>query len=128
MSRNHFKLVGLGEAVCVTAPDGSKVDILAACDRGSMERFSLAPGLMSKAVRHRSVEELWYVIAGSGEMWHSDGTSEDVIDLAPGVSLAIPANVSFQFRSRGPGAFEAIGVTMPPWPGMEEAEFVPGKW
>lgn len=124
----HFTTVSLSDALRVTAPDGSQVDILAAGTRGSMARFSLGSGLVSKAVRHRSVEELWYITSGAGEMWRADGTGEQVVALTPGVSLTIPPGVSFQFRSLGPGTLEAIGVTMPPWPGMDEAEFVAGKW
>ncbi len=125
---DEFTTIDLSRAVRVTAPDGSQVDILAACARGSMARFSLDPHLASKAVRHRTVEELWYIVAGSGEMWRDDGTNSTIVALSPGVSLSIKAGVSFQFRSHGPGALEAIGVTMPPWPGMDEADFVPGIW
>jgi len=117
----------LEEAPSVTAPDGSLVHILAACARGSMARFALDPGCTSKAVRHRTVEELWYVIGGHGEMWRS-GETTIITSLAPGVSLSIPAGVSFQFRASGETPLHVIGVTMPPWPGMDEAETVPGYW
>ncbi|MCB1484542.1 MAG: cupin domain-containing protein [Hyphomicrobiaceae bacterium] len=123
-----FSPVELSKAVTVTAPDGSRVDILAQNAHGSMARFSLDPHTVSKAVRHRTVQELWYIVAGIGEMWLSDGTGEEIIALAPGLSLSIPTGTSFQFRSLGDVPLEAIGVTMPPWPGMDEAEFVPGKW
>lgn len=124
----QFTTVSLTGALRVTAPDGSQVDILAASARGSMARFSLGSGLVSKAVRHRSVEELWFITSGSGEMWRADETGEEIATLSPGMSLAIPPGVSFQFRSHGAGVLEAIGVTMPPWPGMDEAEFVKGHW
>ncbi|MGE0053891.1 MAG: cupin domain-containing protein [Hyphomicrobium sp.] len=123
-----FSPVELSKAVTVSAPDGSRVDILAQNGRGSMARFSLDPHTVSKAVRHRTVQELWYIVAGIGEMWLSDSTGEEIIALAPGLSLSIPTGTSFQFRSLGDAPLEAIGVTMPPWPGMDEAEFVPGKW
>lgn len=123
-----FVTVPLANAFRVEAPDGSQVDILAACARGSMARFSLAPRLVSKAVRHRTVEEVWYFIAGTGQMWRSDGVHEEIIDVAAGLSLSIPVGTAFQFKSTGTTPLEAIGVTMPPWPGMDEAEFVPGTW
>src|SRR5262245_32644925 len=53
----------------VVAPDGSDVRILLQTSRGSMAHFELAPGRTSKAVRHRTVEEIWFVLAGRGEMW-----------------------------------------------------------
>ena len=121
-------VVRLADAVRVEAPDGSQVDILAGSERGSMARFSLASGLVSKAVRHRTVEELWYFIAGGGHMWRSYAGREDIVEVTPGLSLSIPVGAAFQFKSTGPGTLEAIGVTMPPWPGADEAEFVAGKW
>lgn len=123
-----FKTVDLRDAQTVTAPDGSEVKILAASGRGSMARFSLEPGRVSKAVRHRTVEELWYFIAGKGQMWRSDASRSEIVSVHPGLSISIPVGTSFQFRSDGAVALEAIGVTMPPWPGLEEAEFVPGLW
>lgn len=110
------------------APDGSDVRILCAAARGSMALFRLAPGAVSRAVAHRSVEELWYVTRGRGRMWRRDSANERIVDLAPGVSIAIPAGTSFQFRSDGDEAIEAVGVTMPPWPGMDEAYPVEGIW
>ncbi|MBK6928747.1 MAG: hypothetical protein IPH15_14915 [Comamonadaceae bacterium] len=46
----------------------------------------------------------------------------------PGTSLSIPLGTSFHFRATGSTPFAAVGVTMPPWPGMDEAEFVVGPW
>jgi mannose-6-phosphate isomerase-like protein (cupin superfamily) len=112
----------------VTAPDGSHVRILCALERGSMAHFTLAPGMVSKAVRHRSVEEIWYIIAGAGQMWRGNAGGESIVDLQPGLSLTIPAGTSFQFRSAGYSELEAVAITMPPWPGTDEAELVDGVW
>ena len=109
----------------VLAPDGSEVRILAATERGSMAHFRLPSGGVSKAVRHRTVEEIWYVLAGQGEMWRSD---VGVCACAPGVSLTIPVGVAFQFRCLGASPFDAVAITMPPWLGEAEAEFVDGIW
>lgn len=126
--QEFFKTIAITDAMTVSAPDGSDVKILAASPRGSMARFALEGGLVSKAVRHRTVDEIWYVTRGEGEMWLSVGTREKIVKLSPGLSLAIPVGTSFQFRNLGAEPLEAIGVTMPPWPGMDEAEFVEGKW
>jgi mannose-6-phosphate isomerase-like protein (cupin superfamily) len=111
-----------------TAPDGSEVRVLCATPRGSMALFTLASGMISKAVAHRSVEEIWYVTRGRGRMWRRDTTREEVVEIVPGMSLAIPAGTRFQFRCDGDEPIEAVGVTMPPWPGMDEAEIVEGIW
>jgi mannose-6-phosphate isomerase-like protein (cupin superfamily) len=110
------------------APDGSEVRILAATGRGSMALFTLPPGAVSKPVAHHSVEEVWLVISGAGRMWRKLGNLEETVALQPGVSLAIPAGAHFQFRNDGAEPLDCVGVTMPPWPGMDEAYEVDGIW
>ena len=110
------------------APDGSEVRLLSATSRGSMARFTLHPGSVSKAVAHRTVEEIWYITAGGGRMWRKTGECEEVIELTAGCSLTIPTGTNFQFRCDGSSPLEAIAVTMPPWPGADEAYAVAGPW
>jgi mannose-6-phosphate isomerase-like protein (cupin superfamily) len=115
-------------APVVTAPDGSEVRVLCATERGSMIRFTLQPGGVSKAVAHRTVEEIWYVVSGAGRLWRKLGDQEEITDLAPGLSLTIPPGTQFQFRNDGDAPLQIIGVTMPRWPGDEEAYFIRGAW
>ncbi len=114
--------------VDVLAPDGSEVRVLLALSRGSMAHFRLPSGQVSRAVRHRTVEEIWYILSGHGEMWRSVGAQQEIIALTPCLCLTIPAGVGFQFRSHGDEPLAAVAITMPPWPGESEAEFVEGKW
>ena len=93
-----------------------------------MAQFRLAPGCVSIAVVHRSVEEIWCFTAGQGRLWRKLGAHEDVTDVRAGVSIAIPVGAQFQFRNESDTALEAIGVTMPPWPGSDEAMPVNGIW
>ena len=123
-----FATVTRAAAPDVIAPDGSEVRLLAASPRGSMAQFTLPPGAVSKAVAHRTVEEVWLVIRGEGRMWRKLGNAEETVALKPGVSLAIPVGAHFQFRNDGAEPLECVGVTMPPWPGMEEAYGVAGVW
>jgi mannose-6-phosphate isomerase-like protein (cupin superfamily) len=112
----------------LVAPDGSDVRVLLATPRGSMAHFELAAGHASDAVRHRSVDELWFILSGSGEMWRRHDAREDIVALEPGVCVSIPAGTHFQFRASGAAPLQAVGVTMPPWPGPQEAVPVTGKW
>lgn len=93
-----------------------------------MAHFELAPGQVSRAIVHRTVDEVWYVVAGRGEMWRADNEGAETVALEPGVCLTIPVGTRFQFRATGNAALAAVGVTMPPWPGEDEAVFVPGAW
>lgn len=112
----------------VIAPDGSEVRLLSATVRGSMAQFRLAPGQVSKAIVHRTVDEVWYVSAGRGRIWRKSGSHEMITQLEPGLSLNIPVGTAFQFRCDGDTSLDIIGVTMPPWPGDGEAQFVDGVW
>lgn len=112
----------------VVAPDGSDVRVLLRTANGSMAQFELAAGRASDPIRHRSVEEIWYVLSGTGEMWRSQGEKEEVVALVPGTCVTIPLGTHFQFRAAGTESLSAVGVTMPPWPGDDEAIPVAGKW
>jgi mannose-6-phosphate isomerase-like protein (cupin superfamily) len=124
----EFSTKILGSVIDAMAPDGSEVRILAAARRGSMAHFKLPPHSIARAVAHRTVEELWYFVGGRGRMWRRLGRQEETIAVFPGVSLSIPTGTCFQFRCDGDAPLEAIGVTMPPWPGEDEAYEVTGAW
>ncbi len=123
-----FATLALADAPLVKAPDGSDVRPLLALSGGSLAHFELAPGKTSLAVAHRSVEEIWFVIGGRGEMWRKQAEREEVVALQAGLSLTIPRGTSFQFRSFGPQPLAMVAITMPPWPGENEAYEVESKW
>lgn len=110
------------------APDGSEIRLLAATNRGSMVHCTLQAGEVSVAVAHKTVEEVWYVLAGKGQVWRKCGEVEQVVEVAPGVSLSIAVGTHFQFRAAADEPLCFIIVTMPPWPGDQEAYPVPGCW
>jgi len=119
----------LGATPDAMAPDGSEVRLLANGERASMAHFRLPPGAVARAVRHATVEEVWYFVAGRGRMWRKDETGEEVLEVYPGLSLDIPLGTAFQFRCDGDAPLEAVGATIPPWPGPDEAIFVDdGPW
>ena len=124
----HFETKVLPDKPDVTAPDGAGVRILLNLKGGSMAHFELLAGQTTAAVAHRTVEEIWYIVAGQGEMWRKQDHREEIVALAPGICLTIPLGTHFQFRSTGHEPFTAIAVTMPPWPGEDEAYPVAGKW
>ena len=70
----------------------------------------------------------FFFLSGRGEMWRRRGDDEAIVLVEAGVSVSIPVGTSFQFRSLGTEPLQAICVTMPPWPGMDEAYEVDGLW
>ena len=112
----------------LVATDGSDVRILLALAGGGMAHFELKPNRTSKAITHRTVEEIWYFLSGHGQMWRSQNGQAAVVDVYPGVCITIPLGTHFQFRSLGDQPLAAVAVTMPPWPGDGEAVVVTGAW
>jgi mannose-6-phosphate isomerase-like protein (cupin superfamily) len=122
----EFTTMRLPATVTEVAPDGSDVRVLLTLDAGGLAHFELGPGRISKATRHRSVEEIWYFVGGRGQMWRSQDGRTEIVDVDPGTCLTIPLGTAFQFRSLGFEPLAAIGATMPNWPGPGEAMFVDG--
>jgi mannose-6-phosphate isomerase-like protein (cupin superfamily) len=118
----------VSEQRVVHAPDGSEIRELGRVAGGSLAHCRLPAGRLTIAVRHRTVEEVWYFLAGRGEVWRRDETAEEVVEVQPGAALTIPAGVAFQFRSSAGADLEFVLITMPPWPGPDEAEHVVGPW
>lgn len=123
-----FDTKQLSSAPDAIAPDGSEVRLLCRTERGSMAQFTLPPRLVSRAVAHRTVEEVWCFVSGHGRMWRRLGGRDEVTDVGPGTSIAIAVGTQFQFRADGDKPLVAVGVTMPPWPSEEEAYAVEGYW
>ena len=119
----------LPEEMDAPAPDGSEVRLLCTTTRGNMAHFLLPAHQTSKAVAHRTIVELWYIIGGVGEMWMKCGSDQqDVKILRKGVSLSTTVGTHFQFRNTGSEPLEIVGVAIPAWPGDGESYDVEGKW
>ncbi len=110
------------------APDGSQIRLLVLTERGSMVHCTLAPGQITRAVRHRTVDEVWFCLAGSGQLWRRSSNTSEIVDLAPAMAISLPVGTEFQFRTVGDDPLEVVITTMPPWPGEQEAVPVQGVW
>jgi mannose-6-phosphate isomerase-like protein (cupin superfamily) len=127
-AKRPFETKTLGAAIDAVAPDGTAVRLLPSLAGGSMAHFELPAGGVSHAVTHRTVEEIWFVVSGQGSIWRSLGSVERIDPLAPGTALTIPLGTAFQFRAEGALALAFVAITMPPWPGMDEALPAQGPW
>src|SRR5579864_7533935 len=112
----------------VLAPDGSEIRLLVQTARGSLVYCTLAPGQVTAAVRHRTVEEVWFCTSGTGELWRRSSQAEEIVGLVPGLAATIPLGTEFQFRATSAAPLEILITTMPPWPGADEAIAVDGIW
>jgi mannose-6-phosphate isomerase-like protein (cupin superfamily) len=123
-----FETKTLGAGVDAIAPDGTAVRLLLSLAGGSMAHFELPAAAVSRAVTHRTVEEIWFVVCGQGSIWRSQEGVERIDPLEPGTALTIPLETAFQFRAEGASALSFVAITMPPWPGMDEALPAQGPW
>jgi mannose-6-phosphate isomerase-like protein (cupin superfamily) len=112
----------------VVAPDGSFVRVLLSARGGSLAHFELPAGETSTAVVHQTVDELWFVLSGAGELWRRHVLEEAIVPLSAGVCVGIPVGTQFQFRAGDSTPLRILGVTMPPWPGGDEARRTSGCW
>lgn len=112
------------------APDGSEIRFLIdqrhRASAASMVEVTLPAGQVSRPVQHQTVEEVWYILEGQGRVWRcsSDDDPWDVgpVAVAPGDALAIPTGWRFQFSAAEEGPLRFLCVTIPPWPGLDEAQ------
>ena len=110
------------------APDGSEIRLLLKLKGGEVAHCTLPVGKTSKAVKHKTVEEIWYILEGKGEMWREPNCELKVVELTPNVCLTIPVGTHFQFRNTGTVPLKILLTTMPPWPGEDEVVSVEGIW
>ena len=111
------------------APDGSEIRLLLNeshyASSGSMVEVTLPAGQVSRPVYHRTVEELWYILEGRGQVWRcppdADPSGTEPAAVEPGDALTIPTGWSFQFSADAGAGLRFLCVTIPPWPGADEA-------
>lgn len=118
----------LGPEIDAIAPDGSEIRLMAETARGSFVHCTLPPGGVSKAVRHRTIEEVWYFLSGDGEVWRALDGAESCVPVSAGTALTIPTGAHFQFHNSGSEPLCFVIATMPPWPGDAEAVRVADHW
>ena len=125
--------VGRAAGDVIVAPDGSQVRLLLTGEHGatrcSVVEVTIGAGQVSRPVRHRTVEEAWYILSGTGEVWRCPpGTPVRQalpVKVMAGDALVIPTGWDFQFRADAESDMRFVCVTMPAWPGMEEAAEAP---
>lgn len=112
------------------APDGSEIRELARTERGSLAHCILPLGGVTKSVKHKTIDEIWYFVQGLGQVWRKQGAKEEVVDVRPGFSLTIPVGAHFQFRNTSQEPLCFVITSIPPWPkDREEAvEVGNGRW
>ncbi len=123
-----FQTSSLKREADYNATDGSEIRLLPTMKAGGLAHCTLRPGGVSLAVRHKTVEEIWYFLEGSGEVWRKLPNHETVTAIPSRDCLTIPIACHFQFRNTGPDPLTFLIATMPPWTGASEAVRVDDHW
>lgn len=110
------------------SPAGAEIRFLIRSEYGGMIHATVPPGQVNRATVHSTVSEFWHVLEGEGQIWRRHAGSEGTTPLHVGVTVDIPVGTAFQYRCTGADPLQFICITMPPWPGDEEASLVEGPW
>lgn len=97
-----MQVVNRNSVSAFVTKDGSTIREILAPRNSAIERQSLAeacvgPGQATQAHRHPVSEEIYYVLAGTGEMRIGDETRT----VGPGDGIAIPPGAPHQIRNVG---------------------------
>ena len=110
------------------SPAGAEIRFLIEGQTGGMIHSTVPPGQVNRATIHATVSEFWHVLSGEGRIWRRNAAGEATALLRPGVSIDIPRGTAFQYRCDGAQPLEFICISMPRWPGDEEATVIEGPW
>lgn len=110
------------------SPAGADIRFIMDGTTGNMIHSTVPSGQINRATVHETVSEFWYILEGDGEIWRKDGNEERVTSLVTGVSIDIPVGTAFQYRNVGVKPLKFICISMPPWPGDDEAAHLEGAW
>ena len=110
------------------SPAGAEIRYLMDGATGSLIHSTVPAGQVNRATVHATVSEFWHVLSGEGQIWRRDGAGEQTTRLTPGVSIDTPVGTAFQYRCTGGDPLQFLCISMPRWPGDEEATIIEGPW
>jgi mannose-6-phosphate isomerase-like protein (cupin superfamily) len=110
------------------SPAGAEIRYLMEGETGNMIHSTVPPGQVNRATVHATVSEFWHVLSGEGQIWRRDGEREETTVLEAGVSIDIPVGTAFQSRCTGVDPLQLLCISMPRWPGDNEATVIEGPW
>ena len=110
------------------SPAGAEIRYLMEGETGNMIHSTVLAGQVNRATVHATVSEFWHVLSGEGQIWRRDGAGEETTVLESGVSIDISVGTAFQYRCTGVDPLQFLCVSMPRWPGDQEATVIEGPW
>ena len=111
----------------VIAPDGAEIRVLVDQSRGatqlSLAEAHVKPGERTACVSHRTIEEVWYIVQGTGRFHRLTpaGVNEGTEKVMAGDALLIPVGHRFWVENSGVEDLRFLCCDAPAWPGHDEA-------
>ena len=118
-----------------TSPDGAEIRLILRPEVEGVRYHSVCEAVMkagqvTRPMRHRGVEESWYVLEGEAEVWRCppgvQPAAGATVRIGPGDALVIPPGFGFQVRVSPGAPLRLLCSNAPPWPGPDEAIPVEG--
>jgi len=111
-----LEIVTRPEFIDYLAPDKSEIRLLKSGEKVGLCECTLGPGAVTLPVRHKEVEEVWYVISGRGTIVRAMKNRGPVeVSVQAGDSIVIPVGTTFQFRAGDAEPLVMILATAPIW-------------
>jgi mannose-6-phosphate isomerase-like protein (cupin superfamily) len=123
-----WSTIDLPEAPDHRGPDGSESRELLDCADGGVAHLRLPANSTTPPVVHRTVDQVWFVLEGEGEIWRRRDDTHEAVRVRAGTCLTIPVGTSWQCRNLGSTPLEMLVGTFPRWPGPGEAVEADGPW
>jgi mannose-6-phosphate isomerase-like protein (cupin superfamily) len=117
MNFDTFDTTKLSIEPSYLAPDGSEIRLLPNVRGGGLSHCTLPAGAISQAVKHKTVDEIWYCLEGEGQVWRKLGEDDRTVEVHSGIALTIPVGTHFQFQANGSHSLRFLIATIPIWPG-----------
>jgi mannose-6-phosphate isomerase-like protein (cupin superfamily) len=120
----------LPEKYSYISPGGvAEIRLLIQRATGELTHVVVPSGKISRVGVLDTVSEFFYVIAGNGDLWCSNGRDSESIALRPGRCVWVPPGVSFQYRSSSEGPLTILLGVVPMWqPSYHHPGTVQGLW
>ena len=109
------------------SPAGAEIRWLMRNQYGGMAHCTFRKNSVSSAVAHKTVSAFWHILSGSGAIWRRDSTGETITQLCTGVTLDIPVNTDFQYRTDEEDLI-FLSVANPPTSGVEARHVQDSPW
>jgi hypothetical protein len=107
-----FGTARLPGRLVAAAPDGTAICTIQLPD-GRLSHFEFAPGNISYALMHKSIEEKWYLLRERDKMWRTHESHEDIVPVEAGVCIARPLDTQFpDDEARTDGKWNLLSLSM----------------